>query len=69
MVKYLGTQYESDRLAKHHDEYVKSGVMKCGKSPTGYHHWKEVKLNGIEAGTFVCKYCWDNKIFPVSFHK
>ena len=36
------------------EEYLKSGRWKCGKSPTGSHHWIYPLLDGsLEQ----CKYC------------
>jgi len=46
--------------------YIKSGVWKCSKSPTGAHHW--IELVGTEKlanqGYFVCIHCNDVTRFP-----
>jgi hypothetical protein len=36
-------------------EYIDSGVWKCGKSPSGAHHWI------ISQDYMICKYCNDNR--------
>ena len=58
-------------MAKHqywmtHEEYLKSDVWKCDKSPTGAHHWREIEKGG-SAILFLCKWCLDVKEFPARF--
>lgn len=62
-----------------HDEYLKSNVWKCDKSPvnkdiklqvennTGAHHWTGIKEGEKDATLFYCKYCMDTKRFPTTF--
>ena len=47
--------------------YVESGVWRCGESPTGAHHWIELKLGHLPAGTFRCCWCGDCRRFPITF--
>lgn len=48
-----------------YEAYLKSDVWKCGDSPTGAHHWIEIK--GLKTrGIFYCKWCGDAKKFPLS---
>jgi hypothetical protein len=50
------------------EKYVKSGVWKCNKSPTGAHHWIElVGTKLANQGYFVCVHCGDVTRFPVSW--
>ena len=58
--------FEPTTISPEYARYLRSGVWKCDKSPTGAHHWIEVKADGVAAGTFVCKHCWDNRRFPLS---
>ncbi len=46
-----------------YQDYLKSDRWKCGKSPTGAHHWVERGTSGI----FICKYCMDVAKFPRTF--
>lgn len=54
-----------------YEEYVKSGVWKCDKSPTGAHHWVELKETTklAKEGYFVCIYCHDVKKFPTNWEQ
>lgn len=53
------------------EEYVKSGVWKCLKSPTGAHHW--IELVGTEklsrGGYFLCIHCNDVTKFPTHWEQ
>jgi hypothetical protein len=52
------------------EEYLRRGRWKCGKSPTGAHHWLHV-VDYIDSsskpGLFECKYCYRRKRFPLVF--
>ena len=61
-------EYEPTTLSKEYARYIRSGVWRCDKSPTGAHHWIDAKVEGAKSGTFVCKYCWEIKVFPLSFY-
>ena len=58
-------------LEKLYGEYLRSGVWICKPrpplkpSPSGSHYWVEVPE--VERGIFVCKYCLENKVFPISY--
>jgi len=39
-------------------EYIASGEWKCGKSPSGAHHW--IRHDSV----WICKYCLDMRVFP-----
>ncbi len=66
------SEYEPTTISPEYARYIRSGVWKCTPqpplppSPTGAHHWIEVTGPDILPGTFVCKYCWENKRFPLS---
>lgn len=45
--------------------YLKSDVWKCKDSPTGAHHWIEIKGSKI-SGVFYCKWCGDARKFPLT---
>lgn len=48
------------------EAYLKSDVWKCEDSPTGAHHWIEIK-GPKTSGIFYCKWCGDAKKFPLTF--
>lgn len=48
------------------DGYLRSGVWKCSKSPTGAHYWREIR-NSKPKGLFYCIHCKDVKRFPIAF--
>lgn len=52
-------------------EYIKSGVWKCNKSPTGAHHWVEmIETERLASnGYFVCIHCLDVSRFPVHWEQ
>ena len=53
-------------ISKKDAEYIRSGRWICKPSPTGAHHWVEVPE--VKTGQFVCKYCYDNRKFPVTYN-
>lgn len=51
-------------------EYIKSGVWKCSESPTGAHHWVELRVGRLaNTGHFYCIYCYDVKKFPIHWEQ
>ena len=47
------------------DNYLKSGLWKCDKSPIGAHHWIAETYKG-GYGEFKCKWCLEVRWFPTS---
>ena len=44
--------------------YVKTGLWKCQDSPSGAHHWVEMKSG---TGRYRCKWCGATRYFPRTY--
>lgn len=49
-------------------KYLKSGMWKCSRSPSGVHYWREIK-DSKPKGLFYCIYCRDVKWFPATLEQ
>lgn len=58
-----------DRKTVAYKDYIESGVWRCGKSPTGAHHWVEVAIGSKTRGLFICIWCEDTKKFPITYEE
>lgn len=48
-------------LQRREEEYKSGNSWKCGKSPTGAHHWIGGREEPIHLGYLMCKYCYEEK--------
>jgi hypothetical protein len=46
-----------------YQNYLKSGIWKCNKSPSGAHRWIENRSLKDDGDTFTCAYCGVDKQF------
>ena len=60
-------------ISGQHARYLREGSWICKPSPSGAHHWIEVKevvhtkTSFGTMATFVCKHCWENRDFPITY--
>ena len=48
-------------------EYIRAGGWKCPTSPSGAHHWRELRGGKKgDFGLFICLYCMDVKYYPIT---
>ena len=53
-----------------YEKYIKSGKWKCSESPTGAHHWIELRIGKLaNKGHFLCIYCHDVRKFPIEWNQ
>jgi hypothetical protein len=67
MVEYLGSGQMSNT---NNNTQPRTENWECINSPTHAHHWVEKVENAVEdhnLGLFMCKYCNEEKQFPVRF--
>lgn len=48
--------------------YLNSDVWKCAESPTGAHHWVEIRKYMVKS-LFLCIHCKDAKEFPTVYSR
>jgi hypothetical protein len=66
MAEYLG----SGQMSNTNNNTQPHTAWECADSPTHAHHWVEKVENTAEdhnLGLFICKYCNEEKQFPVKF--
>ena len=68
MAGYLGSgQMSRQNTANNTQPHT---AWECADSPTHAHHWVEKVENTVEdqnLGLFICKYCNEEKQFPIRF--